>query len=317
MVKHTCPNCKKVFNHKGPYDYHMNKKKNPCKKVIDEPNIEYNDGIEKYDNRQILEENKQVCNRIISVHQKSPISVQNCTKMVQFWCSFCTKSFTRKSSLIRHMKSRCKIKNTQDKEKELEEKLNVLQDQYNILADELKKQRTTNITNNINSNNNIQNITNHNNINIIGFGKEDLSFLSDKQIMYILDRGFNSVPELVERVHFNEEHPEFHNVYLTNISKDQSLVYKDDYWNRENAKDIVNRIIDEKKDFLDLKYQEYLEDNKIDPRIARKFERFQEKSHTDDYEMDSLYHKVKMILYNKRHIPIETMKRNKRNKKSC
>ena len=37
------------------------------------------------------------------------------------------------------MKSRCKIKNTQDKEKELEEKLNVLQDQYNILADELKK----------------------------------------------------------------------------------------------------------------------------------------------------------------------------------
>jgi len=310
MVNHTCPKCKKVFSRRSHYNYHVYKRKKPC---INKSNSENVKSIIDGENEKMPKMNRIEPNTT-NLNQNEPKNSFFRQDFSRYDCSYCDKTFKFKSSLVRHLKSRCKTKNEYiknfNKTSQLEDAIKLLSEQNELL----KKQINTNITNNVNSNNNIKNITNHNNINIIGFGKEDLSFLSDKQIMYILDRGFNSVPELVERVHFNKEHPEFHNVYLTNISKDQSLVYKDDYWNRENAKDVVNRIIDEKKEFLDLKYQEYLEKNKIDPRIAKKFERFQEKSVSDDYEMDSLYHKVKMILYNKRHIPIETKRRNKRNK---
>ena len=40
MVVHTCPSCKKEFNKKSTYDYHVQNKKSPCEKndVLIAPN---------------------------------------------------------------------------------------------------------------------------------------------------------------------------------------------------------------------------------------------------------------------------------------
>jgi len=41
-----------------------------------------------------------------------------------------------------------------------------------------------------------------------------------------MNRGFNSVPKLIEAIHFNPDKPENQNVYIPNIKNKYALQYK-------------------------------------------------------------------------------------------
>jgi len=76
--------------------------------------------------------------------------------------------------------------------------------------------------------NNIQtqnNITQNNTFNILAFGKEDLSHITDDTYKKIINKGFKSVPALVDAIHFNKDKPENHNIYISNIRDDYILVF--------------------------------------------------------------------------------------------
>jgi hypothetical protein len=80
--------------------------------------------------------------------------------------------------------------------------------------------QTNNIENqtNIENQNNIENQTNNNtiNIHINAFGKENTDYLDDQAIVECIDRIFNSVPAILKRIHFDPDHPENHNIKITN-----------------------------------------------------------------------------------------------------
>ena len=80
MVEYTCSKCDKTFKQKGHYKAHLNRKF-PCVKLI---NTKQQKSLDKL----------------------APNLVQNKDNIK---CEFCNRSFTRKSSLIRHY-NRCKIK---------------------------------------------------------------------------------------------------------------------------------------------------------------------------------------------------------------
>ena len=63
-------------------------------------------------------------------------------------------------------------------------------------------------------NNKIENINNGivANINLIGYGKEDLSKIDKNEILRAIRCGFDSSIKLTEALHFNPKHPEYHNV---------------------------------------------------------------------------------------------------------
>ena len=93
MVIYKCDKCHKAFNQKGHYTAHINKKYSCIRNNDDKPiNLETND-IKKY------------------------------------ICDACSFIFTRKDSLIKHQKSRCKVLNDMNKQTDLLNKLNVLIDQ--------------------------------------------------------------------------------------------------------------------------------------------------------------------------------------------
>jgi len=97
-----------------------------------------------------------------------------------------------------------------------------------------KIQNNTNCNNN--NNNKIQNI--HNDIKIIAYGKEDLSHILDKDYKTILNKGFKSVPALMESIHFNLNKPENHNIYISNMRDNHVLIYDGNEWQlreRDNA----------------------------------------------------------------------------------
>ena len=79
----------------------------------------------------------------------------------------------------------------------------------------LDKYSTGNTTNSHdNSHNKIenQNIT----ININAFGNENLEYIDDKAITECISRVYKSIPSLLEKIHFDPEHPENHNIKITN-----------------------------------------------------------------------------------------------------
>ena len=75
----------------------------------------------------------------------------------------------------------------------------------------------------MNNTTNVNNVNNIHNIQIIGYGKEDLSYLPDNKVKYFLDRGFNSVPTLLQYVHFNEKNPSNHNLYMPSITRNSII----------------------------------------------------------------------------------------------
>jgi len=167
-------------------------------------------------------------------------------------CKNCGKNFTRLDNLQRHIKSRCVIKpdvNETDvrepdvKEPDIKEEIETLREQLakkdeehhkmiesvrEEMKKEIKKQKKQLSLCNSNSNNrtinqqqnNINNNTTiNNNHNItIELGKEKLSeVFTHKQQKNILEKGYNSLRELIHQVHFNPNYTQFQNLCITNM----------------------------------------------------------------------------------------------------
>ena len=123
---------------------------------------------------------------------------------------------------------------------DLKEKINILLKSNKIHPKTLQKINNTNnntninnTNNNINNTNNIQNnIENINNINnninvtYVKFGNENLSeILSEKEMKKILSYLRLSVEESIKMVHFNDEKPQYKNVFITNMHDNLSYIF--------------------------------------------------------------------------------------------
>lgn len=136
----------------------------------------------------------------------------------------------------------------------------------------------TNNTNNITNvtNNNVTNIDNSQNVFLINtFKKEDLSYLTDDECRAIIDSVFRSAKKYAELVHFNKQHPENHNLLLTNTRSKYMKIRKDDKWHKALTTDVLEDIIDIVDNFLSDKYDE-LEDtlDHFTKRRAKKYMKF-------------------------------------------
>ena len=157
-------------------------------------------------------------------------------------CNYCNREFTMYTSLKRHQNElRCNKMKAEDmnqiilkkKNKKIEKIKNdpstmaLIQNNQNTIS--IKEINNGNITNSgtINTNTNSNNVNNTNNITnnitnntieikINPMGKEDTSFLTKEDKIRILERMYNSLPELVKTIH---NHPSNRNFYLPNTNK--------------------------------------------------------------------------------------------------
>jgi hypothetical protein len=154
-------------------------------------------------------------------------------------CIYCNVSFSTNSNMNKHMKI-CKVKREQENQKEellqkLIEQMNKKNDQLVEQMDkqnkemaEMKKEISKLLT--VNKNcvqkigtqqntkiENQQNIQINNNIKLLAFGSEDMSYVVDEVYKKILNKGFKSVPTFVQYLHFNKDNPQNHNVYISNM----------------------------------------------------------------------------------------------------
>ncbi len=308
----NCKKCDRVFRDTYDLQRHI-MRKTPCDPVKSESNPK--------------KSLSRHCDKIIADTGSGPstdlelVVVDEHLSMLDNKCSYCDKLFSTSSNLARHIKSTCKIKKQQDEDKEIifqnlllrieaveqdNKKLHKKNEKLDRKNERLER-KITYSGKNIN-NGTINNTTNtgivNNTINIIAFGKEDISHITNKEWMRIINRQYRSIEDLVVKTHFDKNKPENHNIYISNIKSKYIMVHDGKNWCIKDKRDTIDDLYDEKA---------YIIFNKVDElnsqgvglpfKIVDKYNEIK-----TDYDEEkiraALIKDIELILYNKRDIPI-------------
>jgi Zinc finger, C2H2 type len=269
MTENTCDNCGKVFAAKGNLTYH--------------------------------------------------ISNKVCKKGRKYRCKYCPKSFSHQSSAYRHMNSDCdnrpddKLSDDLDKEEilnkfeELQGKLNKYEEMESRIKKLEKENETLKLTKVCKSINNgiINNGDGDINfiVNIVPFGKEDLSRMNREDILNAFRCGFNSTLRLTETTHFNPKYPQFHNVYISSMKNKYAMTYDGNDWELVMKDDLIDQLYDNKREYIEENLDEFL-DSLTNGQI-KALQRWMNAEDNHHY-VKKIKNDMKLMLYNKRKIAINS-----------
>jgi hypothetical protein len=297
----TCDKCDKEFKFNYLLKRHQNNKF-PC---ITDTSL-----ITKYDNK--------INNIDTKILELTEQSIQ--TKKI---CMFCNKKFNNKNNVERHIFSSCIIKKEMidNKNKIIEEKNKLeKQEETNKLREEilsLKKVMANiieknnknkndndndNITFNQVINNNINNINNTNNnliININPLGKENLTHITEADYKKYLSGFFPGFIQFIEKIHFDDNAPENHNICITNLKSKHVYVNENNKWIVKEKHDILDNFITKKYNLLTDKFEEFEENNIINDKIIDNFKEFQE-NYDNVESQKNTKNNIMLMMYNNR-----------------
>ena len=257
MVLYACEKCNKEFNRKSSYNNHLNKK-NPCDKKVNDVTNKLN----------IIQNNPKKSKLI-----QNDINNDN----IKTKCPQCSKIFSTVPNLNKHLKNSCKIKKQNEIEKEqifkklleqdntineqkklinsiLQQNKNILMQHENTMKENKrlaakisKLEKSTKTQNNVINSNNTTNNNTTNIINLVDFGKENLTIVDKAEFIKVLNNraisGVTITDELVKAIHFNNKYPQLNNVYISDINRNKFMIVQDNKWTLTHV-DQIPRVIE-------------------------------------------------------------------------
>ena len=241
------------------------------------------------------------------VNKKSTLSQQK-VNIICFCCKYCSKEFTTKQSMYRHIKYTCKnnkdedlkelVKLLNEQMKEQKEEINNMKIQLHTrdkLLDRRDKQlekrdkQIVKLTNKLQINNNC--IIQNNNIQLLNYTDTDITHLSDVDYINSLKRVNNCVKTLTEKIHFNPEKPENMNIYISNLKNDYITVYENGQWQLKKGFDDIY-------DHKEIMLEEWLEKEQNNyPELRDKFEKYLDNKESDVI-LNQIKDDIKLMMYN-------------------
>ena len=273
MVLYTCIHCNYSTNLKANFNRHNNTKKHRNKledleKEAKEVGVNDQNDQKKTTNDHKMTKNDQNDQKMTKKKSKN------------FPCDFCDKLFSTNAHKRRHELHFCKenatskdikIRKLEKEKKKLEKKIDKLLD------------KVGNVTNNNNTNNIIV---------VNNYGKENTNYLTVDKIKALLDRPFDSVQELIKMLHFDSDHPENHNIKITNKKEPYALVWNDPIWELRKKKSVVKDIVDKGYMMIDTTHSNMDESNS-------KFINFQDKFEDEENETkEKIEAETEMVIIN-------------------
>ena len=232
MVVYSCKLCGFVSNLKGNHSQHLKTKKHLKK-------------VEKSLQPMVMSTND---------HKMTPNDHKMTTKIDTFKCDFCDLYFSTKPNKRRHELHYCKENTsiTYNKIKQLEKEKKKLEKQITKMLDNscTINNTTNNTTNNNTTNNNTNNI-----ILVNNYGTENTDYLTVEILTKLLNRPFDSIQDLIKMLHFNDEHPENHNVKITNKKEQYAMVWVDKIWEVRKKKALIKDMVDKSYMIIDSTYE--------------------------------------------------------------
>jgi uncharacterized C2H2 Zn-finger protein len=285
-IERKCPRCNKIFTRKDVYDYHVNKRKRPCDEII-----------------------------VVKGKTKR-------TKKKMMCCKFCSNMFINESALNRHIRYNCKItKSREFKEviKPILDELNYMKKNYdsferkqrrmkiqiNEKDDVILKMKTDleKLRHKPQTQNRIEKFQNNVFVgDVLPYGKESLKHIKKKEWANIINRAFNSLPVLVQKVHYDPKETKNHNIYISNLKSNVVILYNGHEWIARDRDEILTDMITNRTDDLEKQFEKLLPT--LPDHIIKKFKRFL--NNVDERkEVNRIKKKLKLILYNKKNLPMK------------
>jgi len=128
-------------------------------------------------------------------------------------------------------------------------------------------------------------------ITINNYGKENLEYISETYLIQLLQLPYGCVPKLIKTTHFHPEHPENHNIKITNKKLPYASVWKDKKWEVRDKKTVIKDLVDKNYNLMD----DVFSDNKS----IVKFKNFKDNYENDDKQMiKQLQKEAEVIIIN-------------------
>ena len=154
--------------------------------------------------------------------------------------------------------------------KEHNKKIKILNKKVEDLL--IKGTVASNNTNNSNNNSNNVNM-NQQNIIINSYGKENMDYITPEFLTELLKKPFADIQSYLKTLHFNEQHPENHNIKIPNKKEKYATVYNSGSW------EFKKNIVDNGYNVIDSHFDEVGEN--LEKVKKDRFSHFQEKFETD------------------------------------
>ena len=274
MTIYRCEKCFKTFRQKCHLVDHLTKRLKPCcppdiLKIVNSSNPS-----------ETLTNSSQIPHKSLTNPTKNIIDINNLLIKNTIIdglhsCEYCDKIFNRHDNLKRHIDFYCKIKKKNDiKDSKIQKLIEenellkvIILKNKEILTSEHIINNNTNNTNNSNNiiknshNNTTNNIQQNVQVNINGFGKEDLDKLNilDAMKVYLKSTGGNIIANMLKYINLNINYPEYHNICISDLSREIDKMHngkKYIYKKFKNAKyDIVDKVVDNINDIVN-KYKD-------------------------------------------------------------
>ena len=225
-------------------------------------------------------------------------------------CKYCDKNYKHRSSKSKHEK-KC---NRSSKNNQLNDIINVMKKQNDELKEMLQKalkihpRTLQKINKQLINNGTIQNNT----INIVPLGSENLNqIFTDKEKLAILNKKYNSINELINRVHIlpDNRYNQFKNVYITNLQNDIAYEYNNTIkqFQAVDKNELLEKLIDKRMIDIETFALELDEKNNLPPELSELIDKFTEQMWSENSELKlKKIKQVKLLLYNNR----DTIKEN-------
>ncbi len=252
-----------------------------------------------------------LCKPTIEDIKIEDIKIENCKKPNLYFCKYCDSSFSIKINLKRHQET-CKYKDEED-EKSLE--------YLTKIVDQLNKQLEENKNELKEKNNQINELikkagNNNNNINItLSYNNSSMDHISDSDMYACLRSCVLSVPNLVQKIHFDPNVPENHNIYINNIKTGYAMVYNGEQWELKDRNEMIENMIYK----YEFKLEDWCSSEEIQaayPNALKHLKEYTKRRDKNESEiMTNMKNEVKLILYNNKKMIVDTKNKNKNKNK--
>lgn len=215
-----------------------------------------------------------------------------------YYCD-CGKKYQYKKSRKLHQTT-CKIysENNRKKEQEsigtkkLELKINELTEKTRMLEEQIKNKETIHVNNTINNSSTLYD----DDINV--FGNENIYYVKGPQILECVMELYKSIPAMVEKIYFDPNHPENHNVKITNKKLPYaSVIGSDKKWKIMKQEEVIDQMVNKCFSLLNDTYRENR--TKLSENEQKQFDEYTNKYVMNDKKtIKDIKYDVKILIIN-------------------
>ena len=262
MTEYECPRCGYTTKYKSHFANHLNRKI-PCNPIYSDLDIS------------LIKDEYGIKDKKLA---KS-------TKLAKL-----AKKKVKKENNI-NVKQKIELSSNSNYDKIIEEN-NELKKEVSNLSQKMDK-LVDKIGNNINITN--SQVNSNNTFIINSFGNENIGYIDQELLHKLLIPPYPAIIKLNELIHCHEEHPENHNVKITNINGNLLQVYENNAWVHKAKKEVIPAIVDKSYDIIDECYNE----KQLKPSHNNRYKKFQQDFEKNEKLKKKLCKETELMMFNK------------------